>query len=1416
MNESHDPDVTADLPSSTDSNDPNVTSGLPSSPSPLDSGLTAGFGRSVAPRSCLGTLRPVLLKVAEGESSHVVKPKSDAMPPKDQTGDRYQLSGEIARGGMGAVLRGRDVDLGRDLAVKVLLEKYANRPDVARRFVEEAQIGGQLQHPGVVPVYDIGKFGDRPFFTMKLVKGQTLAQILHEREEPGEDRPRMLGIALKVSEALAYAHAKGVIHRDLKPANIMVGAFGEVQVMDWGLAKVLSEGGVADEERASRAHQEPEDVTTIRTARSTGSADSFGTETEMGSLLGTPAYMPPEQANGDIANLDRRADVFGLGAILCEILTGKPPYVGRSSEEVRRKACNGDLADALSRLDSCGADAELIVLAKSCLSAEAIDRPKDAQEVVDGLSAYLAGVQERLRQAELAGVRERARRRMTTVVAVSLLALSVTGGLGFTYWLQQRQEAEARTALALREATLFRDQARANPDDTNLWAAALDRVHRAGDDLANGDNPLAVRQLANLSSEILAGAESAERNRALLEQLIDIRIMSAERENSETNLAYADAFKEAGIDFGTLESATVGKQIADRTERVRLGLVAALDHWATVRKSMETQGDDWPWLIAVARAADPDPDRDALRAALTIKNRMKRLEQVRPLVERADSETWAPASLVLLANTLASSGDVESGVQVLRRASWLHPSDVWIHHTLGGLLQRTSPPRRMESAEAYAAARALRPETGHDLAHLLEKLGRNEEAEAIFRDLVRRRPDSGPHLSCFAVHLKRDGRIKEAEEYFERAIVACRKAVEHNAESRSAHHRLAYVLFNQGQMDEAIVYYRKVIELDTTSASAHNSLGVALQNKGDVDDAISSYRKAIELDSKYASAHRNLANQLWKKDKLDDAIASYRNAIASDPTFATAHFDLGQALKTKGDVNGAIASYRKAIRYDPKYGSAHYNLGLTLKGKGDVEGAIESFKKAIECEPKYAVYHRNLGVALSSKGDDDRAIESFRKAIELDPKYAFAHHNLGVALKQKGNLDGAIASYRKAIESDPKYSIAHDSLGIAYRDKGDIDRAIKSHRKAVEYDPKSAFAHDSLGFALALKGNLDEAILHYKEAIDLDPKHPNALRNLINAWKRQGKIAESVVQYLNAIKTNPMHAMICNQLGVELKARNELGRAIDCFKKVIESDPKNGTAYYELGVLLNRAGAVDEAIQNYKKSIELEPSTSAARYPLANLLLQKGDVDGAFAAFDMSGVPFTTETEIVHSSCWIAVAALALWFDKPALYDAVCERALSHARKSGNFLIGQRAAHICSFRSGEKSRIEIALALARRTVEKAGPSHGFRNYFRCTQGMCEYRIGQFANAAKTLEFETTNVTFAGIAGFYRAMSLFLAGEKEEARKLAIKTTAAMKPLPKDPRNPFSVGNADDIIQWLAYHEAKELIGFSEEPPKEKK
>ena len=260
----------------------------------------------------LGSLPRVLLRDVDADPGPVVRPTL----PDPGHSSRLLLFGEIARGGMGAVFKGRDPDLGREIAVKVLLDTHRDNPELARRFVEEAQIGGQLQHPGIVPIYEMGAFDDhRPYFAMKLVKGRTLAAQLAER--PEHDRTRFLATFEAVCQTMAYAHARGVIHRDLKPSNIMVGSFGEAQVMDWGLAKVLPQGGTADDETAGRT-SEPE--TNIATARSLADSDL----SRAGSALGTPSYMAPEQARGESDRLDERCDVFALGSILSEVLTGHP------------------------------------------------------------------------------------------------------------------------------------------------------------------------------------------------------------------------------------------------------------------------------------------------------------------------------------------------------------------------------------------------------------------------------------------------------------------------------------------------------------------------------------------------------------------------------------------------------------------------------------------------------------------------------------------------------------------------------------------------------------------------------------------------------------------------------------------------------------------------------------------------------------------------------------------------------------------------------------------------------------------------------------------------------------------------------------------------------------------------------------
>ncbi|MEI8382167.1 MAG: protein kinase [Planctomycetota bacterium] len=404
--------------------------------------------------------------VAEG-ADPIVRPKSAEMPDRNSD-SRYQLQGEIARGGMGAILKGRDTDLGRDLAIKVLLDAHKNKPEVVQRFIEEAQIGGQLQHPGIAPIYELGQFADkRPFFAMKLVKGETLSKLLADRKEFVAERGKFIGIFEQICQTMAYAHSRGVIHRDLKPANIMVGAFGEVQVMDWGLAKVLPTGGTADEKKA-RDKQQGQSI--IQTLRSKGGSDtpgkigSIGSQTQMGSVMGTPAYMPPEQALGEIDHLDERADVFGLGAILCEILTGKPPYVANDGTQVFRMASRGKLADCFQRLEACGADAELIALTKHCLELEPQNRPRDAGVLVGRVSAYLESVETKLRETERAKfdaqvrAEELHRRQKLAFSAGTAIVASLVIGISVSVWQAARASREAERAEVAAELAQSQEQ----------------------------------------------------------------------------------------------------------------------------------------------------------------------------------------------------------------------------------------------------------------------------------------------------------------------------------------------------------------------------------------------------------------------------------------------------------------------------------------------------------------------------------------------------------------------------------------------------------------------------------------------------------------------------------------------------------------------------------------------------------------------------------------------------------------------------------------------------------------------------------------------------------------------------------------------------------------------------------------------
>lgn len=363
--------------------------------------------------------------------------------------ERYGVLRELGRGGMGVVLEVVDRPLRRTVAMKVLRaaedpasgsDARTSSPRLVARFLEEAQLTGQLEHPAIVPVHDLGLDPTgRLYYTMPVVRGLDFSSVIRCAREgvEGWNLPRALTVLMRVCEALAYAHAKGVVHRDLKPANIRVGAFGEAYVLDWGLARL------GERDTNDAAGNEPQPSTVRHDPRTTPAWLTLE-----GAVIGTPAYMAPEQAGENRATVDARADVYSLGAILYELLSGRMPYADDRREP--------STAAVLARLRagpprplppiSGEAPAELVAICQRAMARDPGERYQDALSLRDDLRAYLEG---RVVRAHASGAwvefRKWIGRNRGLASALLGLVLALLAGGGVAVWQASQVAAEART-----------------------------------------------------------------------------------------------------------------------------------------------------------------------------------------------------------------------------------------------------------------------------------------------------------------------------------------------------------------------------------------------------------------------------------------------------------------------------------------------------------------------------------------------------------------------------------------------------------------------------------------------------------------------------------------------------------------------------------------------------------------------------------------------------------------------------------------------------------------------------------------------------------------------------------------------------------------------------------------------------------
>jgi len=696
-------------------------------------------------------LKPKIL-LPDSDSEHgpspVVDPNAAASRLVPHGRGNYQLLGEIARGGMGVILKGHDTDLGRDVAVKVLDGELAKRPAVVQRFIEEAQIGGQLQHPGIVPVYELGLMADeRPYFTMKLVKGRTLAALFAQRKTPADNRGRLLAIFESVCQTMAYAHSKGVLHRDLKPANVMVGAFGEVQVVDWGLAKVLPRAGAVEQKR-------PDDTlhTVIETVRSGSS--STGSDSMVGSVMGTPAYMSPEQAQGDLELLDARADVFSLGAMLCELLTGRPPYEALEGETILVQAARAKLAGARARIEACEADPALVRLCLDCLTPAREARPVNAESVAKSVHEYLASVEERAQKAELAATEarvkaaeERRARRLTLALAGTIVVALALGGGGY-YWVSHEREkrAEERAARA--------DQTRSSVEAAYGESIDFGQAGKPEEALASARRALSLAESGEADAALLARARNfvakaelevgaAERERKLVEQdetlrsgLIDLRLqqiatIDMPQREIELDAAFTQAFREYGVELEGDDFVPALARIREREIAEEVAL--ALDDWGRLRRKVHgAKSEKAENLYYLAMDLDPEPVRKRMREAIAAND----LDVILELSAPENLPRLEPGSIFVLS---AALWDVFTERRpdvylILEQALRLYPGD-YVLQALGGFYYQNGG-RYEEALACRAAALSLRPDdlaARVKVADSLQSLGRLDKALNVLR-----------------------------------------------------------------------------------------------------------------------------------------------------------------------------------------------------------------------------------------------------------------------------------------------------------------------------------------------------------------------------------------------------------------------------------------------------------------------------------------------------------------------------------------------------------------------------------------------------------------------------------------------------------------------------------------------------------
>lgn len=858
----------------------------------------------------------------------------------------YEVDEVLGHGGMGIVFGAWHLRLNRRVALKMgLMGAFAGLRE-RDRFQREAEAVAKLRHPNVVQIYDVGDSEGRPYFTMEFVDGGSLAQKLSGTPLQPHEAARLVAI---LAGAVQAAHSCGIVHRDLKPANVLLTSDGTPKITDFGLARSVDDGAGL---------------------------------TLTGIALGTPSYMAPEQARGHGDALGPSADVYALGAILYESLTGRPPFRGATPAETVQQVMEQDPVPP-SRLNP-GIPRDLQTVCLKCLQKNPRSRYSSATALQDELNRFLHGEAVSARpEGWLGWTIRRIRRQPKQAAILAISAVLAVSAIAGGAWLLWERESLARATAASLAATELAAQQDLDEVVESLkksdWKSAEASLERAKARLGERVS-VELRQSINDGERDLTLARKLDQLRMTFDSFLEFRTYEAPFEQLITtpfDQESIEQFQKAGMGQAYDDPATVAERI--RTSNIREALIDALDNWGMISKDDRLR----KWLIQVAKHADDDPTgwRNRVRDEAIAMDKQA-------LLELADSvkveEHRVPVLLILSKRMLNMRIDTEP---YLRRVQNAHPNDVWVNvHLIGSLILKS----------------------------------KSSEAAGFMRVVLSLRPDSSIfHLNAAQIFLGMGSR--------DEGLYHLRRAYEIDPDALQIRQNVGLMLSRYGMHDEALAHLSRAVEQYPDFEQVHRAYGRSLMAQGREAEAMAEFRRAAELAPQTFDLLQDLWRYEMKMKRPAEARIAWGKALEHKPINHDAWYGYAEYCLYLGDHAEYLNARRQLIKTfgstsDPRIAerTGRACLLLPLEGEELIQ-AVRLAELAGGVEPAmhaayYPYFRFALGLARYRQGRFHEVMAVMKgdtsKVLRPAPQLVMA-----MTLHQTGRIDEANAILSEAIQS---------------------------------------------------------------------------------------------------------------------------------------------------------------------------------------------------------------------------------------------------------------------------------------------------------------------------------------------------------------------------------------------------------------